>query len=467
MTYKLLEKMKVIIGNDPVVMINAAIAPLFMCVPWNSDKYPLHNLCISKGRDTYFILNEKRYFALATDMFRKYYLGNISIEQLEEEYNTYEKHAEKLYSEVMSKALLALSDEELLKYIHNVNCLYDELIKTIYIETIDYDKILSVIGTEKKVKLDTVWEKATESTFVSFEGRYLRNMLKIVSSKDGNEVRRVKFMFTDYFWAKSDEEIAVSLREVKDNENKKIQEVESIYTDIDTRKRDFVAWLNTLDSDSKRIVEYMQLVMRLRDIRKDPIAQVLAILVDITTIMTERAGIDSRHAPYILLYEYMKGVDYLRSIQEDVKTRESGCAYLVSPDYSYEIEHCDFKEIVVQFNEWTKHHEHISDELKGQIACRGCVRGVVRVVSDPHDSRGFQNGDILVTSMTRPEFVPIMKQAGAVITNEGGITCHAAIVSRELKIPCIIGTKIATQVLKDGDFVEVDADNGIVRIIKK
>jgi pyruvate,water dikinase len=59
-----------------------------------------------------------------------------------------------------------------------------------------------------------------------------------------------------------------------------------------------------------------------------------------------------------------------------------------------------------------------------------------------------------------------MRQAGAVVTNEGGITCHAAIVSRELNIPCIIGTKIATRVLKDGDMVEADADNGIVRILR-
>jgi len=88
-------------------------------------------------------------------------------------------------------------------------------------------------------------------------------------------------------------------------------------------------------------------------------------------------------------------------------------------------------------------------------------------VSDPHDDRGFQDGDILVTSMTRPEFMPIMKRSGAVVTDEGGITCHAAIVSRELKKPCIIGTKIATQVLHDGDLVEVDADNGVVKIIEK
>lgn len=60
-----------------------------------------------------------------------------------------------------------------------------------------------------------------------------------------------------------------------------------------------------------------------------------------------------------------------------------------------------------------------------------------------------------------------MERAATIITDEGGITCHAAIISRELKIPCIIGTKIATQVLKDGDRVEVDANKGIIRILQK
>ena len=73
---------------------------------------------------------------------------------------------------------------------------------------------------------------------------------------------------------------------------------------------------------------------------------------------------------------------------------------------------------------------------------------------------------MLITVMTHPEFLPIMRQAKAIVTDEGGITCHAAISAREFKVPCIIGTKIATKVLKDGDMVEVDAERGIVRIIK-
>ncbi len=68
--------------------------------------------------------------------------------------------------------------------------------------------------------------------------------------------------------------------------------------------------------------------------------------------------------------------------------------------------------------------------------------------------------------MTHPDDGPLISKAAAVVTDEGGVLCHAAIVARELKKPCIIGTKIATKVLKDGDTVEVDAEKGIVRKIK-
>jgi phosphoenolpyruvate synthase/pyruvate phosphate dikinase len=111
-----------------------------------------------------------------------------------------------------------------------------------------------------------------------------------------------------------------------------------------------------------------------------------------------------------------------------------------------------------------------SNNIRGTVASKGkgnkIINGIVRVVIDPSKDE-FNEGEILVTSMTRPEFVPIMKSALAIITDEGGIACHAAIVSRELGIPCVIGTKFATQILHDGDLVEVDADNGVVRILER
>ncbi len=102
-------------------------------------------------------------------------------------------------------------------------------------------------------------------------------------------------------------------------------------------------------------------------------------------------------------------------------------------------------------------------ELHGQCACLGKAIGRVKIVLSPADLPKMQQGDILVAIATNPDVVPAMKKAGAIVTEQGGVTSHAAIVSRELGVPCVIGTKIATKVLKDGDLVEVDAVKGIVR----
>jgi phosphohistidine swiveling domain-containing protein len=106
------------------------------------------------------------------------------------------------------------------------------------------------------------------------------------------------------------------------------------------------------------------------------------------------------------------------------------------------------------------------EQIKGIVANPGKVTGKVVIVENVDQLSKVKPKDILVTQQTTPGFVPILKKVSAIVTDLGGVTCHAAIVSRELKIPCIIGTKIATTVLKDGDLVEVDANKGIVRILK-
>jgi pyruvate,water dikinase len=106
-------------------------------------------------------------------------------------------------------------------------------------------------------------------------------------------------------------------------------------------------------------------------------------------------------------------------------------------------------------------------EIKGFIAYPGKVKGKVVIVNEKSDIHKMNEGDVLLSRMTTPQLMPAIYEAKGIITDEGGITCHAAIVAREMKKPCIIGTKIATRVLKDGDEVEVDANIGVVKIIKR
>ena len=110
-----------------------------------------------------------------------------------------------------------------------------------------------------------------------------------------------------------------------------------------------------------------------------------------------------------------------------------------------------------------------------QLLSRSGVKGVLhvrcRLLDGPDKGRiltrnivgPVKEKDILITPMTTTDYTPILDKIAGLVTDEGGISCHAAIVSRELGIPCIIGTRIATKAFKNGDIVEVDADKGIVR----
>ena len=104
--------------------------------------------------------------------------------------------------------------------------------------------------------------------------------------------------------------------------------------------------------------------------------------------------------------------------------------------------------------------------VKGLPASPGMAAGKCHVITDPKALNEFQEGEVLVTTMTSPDWVPAMKKAIAIVTDAGGMTCHASIVSRELGIPCVVGTKSrsveATKVLKSGQDITIDAQNGVV-----
>lgn len=103
-------------------------------------------------------------------------------------------------------------------------------------------------------------------------------------------------------------------------------------------------------------------------------------------------------------------------------------------------------------------------ELKGiTVSGDKNIKGIVKIIKTPKESKKLKKGEILVTSMTSPDFITVMEKAGAVITDEGGMTCHAAVVTRELGIPCLVGTKHATTFLEDGNKVLVDVKRGTVK----
>jgi phosphohistidine swiveling domain-containing protein len=161
-----------------------------------------------------------------------------------------------------------------------------------------------------------------------------------------------------------------------------------------------------------------------------------------------------------LLFKELDNIPSVESLEE----RNKNCSLIV--DESLKV--VNFKELERIYPNFVFRQEEIkvSEVIKGAIAFKGCVQGRVRILRQKSKIPYFKEGEILVSPMTTPSFLPAMKKAAAIVTDEGGITCHAAVVAREIARPCIIGTKIATKVLHDGDLVEVDANKGEVKTLK-
>ncbi|NMC51245.1 hypothetical protein GYA54_00760 [Candidatus Kuenenbacteria bacterium] len=154
-----------------------------------------------------------------------------------------------------------------------------------------------------------------------------------------------------------------------------------------------------------------------------------------------------------------KLIDYSRAAARQT-------AYLYYADKNLLVIGNEAKKMAVSLGLKEKNKFNLNKNLRGAIAFPGIKNGRVKIIKNKSDFPKIKKNDILVATMTNQMFIPIIQKAAAIITDEGGATCHAAIISRELKIPCIVGTKIATKALKDGDLVEVDANKGIVRKMK-
>ena len=229
-------------------------------------------------------------------------------------------------------------------------------------------------------------------------------------------------------------------------------------------KRGLIQQLH-LSQDLQNILYATEIFSEIQDRRKECTLRNNTLFYEALERLVKKYDLDPIISFYILAQEFFTLLKGGEIGWDTVKARfEKGTLMLYSAGTSWEIPHAEVAtEIKV---------EHLFPQLanveylKGSPAYKGIVKGVVRILRTTKEIGVFPIGAVLVANQTTPEFVPAMKKAVAVITDQGGVTSHAAIVSRELKIPCIVGVKNATKVLKDGDMVEVDAEKGMIRIIK-
>lgn len=180
----------------------------------------------------------------------------------------------------------------------------------------------------------------------------------------------------------------------------------------------------------------------------------------------KRCGLSSLETKYLLPHEIERALREPEKYKKLAEERFKHCLIVADKNEGVQIWQGEEARIRYEKMEFIKESDEDFTKilsLKGTPARAGKAKGAVKIINTIKHNYKMEKGDILISQATTPDLLSAMKKAAAIITNEGGITCHAAIVSRELGIPCIVGTKIATKALKDGDIVEVDADKGEIK----
>jgi len=247
------------------------------------------------------------------------------------------------------------------------------------------------------------------------------------------------------------------LKKLKEEERKKIKEIDSLLKSLET---------------SQELIEHIKLLQEytsLRVYRKNAISQANYYHLPLLYEIGKRLNLSNEEVKlfsYPELLDGLKGKKSQKSLKANAKKRLQGYAILVKDGKFRCI--TGVKNIIETMERYRiiSPSNAMQRNIKGRIACSGKVSGTVKVVTKLAQLKKVKRGDILVSKMTTPDYMVAIHNAAAIVTDEGGVTCHAAIVSREFNIPCITGTRNATQILSDGDIVEVDANEGVVRVLE-
>ena len=237
------------------------------------------------------------------------------------------------------------------------------------------------------------------------------------------------------------------IKEEEEEHNKKLREIEEYMKNIEC------------DSKLTALIETIQELIYFRNFRAERLYQSSFYVQPLLSEISRRFGVSDKDIVYLTPREIM---ELLRKgkkpVNREIESRKEGFSLLTNINNGQVISGKKLKEIKENVN-----FEPSGKLLKGQATYQGKARGSVVIINNQNDLTKIKKGDILVTHMTTPAFAMALDKVSGIVTEEGGLLCHATTLSREFKIPCIIGTKTATKILKDGDIIELDSKKGEVR----
>ena len=421
--------------------------------------FALKNEFFKEGYVMDFLIFEKDYFYEITPMNGKKLIRKYLIDIFTNNKREFNKFLEKLYG--VEKNLYSQFKENYSE--ENISETYTNLIETfsrlfsysLAPEAFDY-YTGDVLPFEIADKFNISIKKAMDVISIMSYPEEMSFMIKEeYELLDGNFENHAK----KYFWIqnnfhvqkKLDEnffrnrKISKTKKEIEENIQKYIQLKKEI-----SEKYNFGKF--------KPLFELLAIMSKIQDDRKKTFMIGNYYIKKLLEVISKKTNINYEDLLYYSPNEIINLVE--NDVKINISKRKELCIFVYKDELTI-IEGEEAEKIFEMIREkW-----NIND-IKGFVASAPVdeISGEARIVLDAHSTQ-FKKGEILVTSMTRPEFLPLMKNSLAIITNEGGITSHAAVLSRELGIPCVIGTKNATNILKDGDKVYINLKTGEIKVI--
>ncbi len=297
---------------------------------------------------------------------------------------------------------------------------------------------------------------------------------EIVSSELYPKLKEIinQFWWTSLGWEnaelRSTEDFIETLKEYQKNIpdfNKRTNEIDNAEQEKTELRKQLITKFNLSQEIVKRL-EFFDRYAVIHDLRKEMQMRLLHSDDLFLEQFSALTGIETEKLQWFTyeeIYDFVLGEKEFT--EEEYEKRKK--AYFLSNEEEKSV-FLTGDEAVKKIKEYYDQDLQGITEINGICSSPGKAKGRVKVCNGYQEAiKKVEVGDILVTGMTLPDYAPAMRKSAAIITDEGGITCHAAIVSREMGKPCITSTKIATEVLKDGDLVEVDASNGTIKIIER
>lgn len=310
-----------------------------------------------------------------------------------------------------------------------------------------------------------------ESTRRTFVNEYRLRLLEAAAQQAlGEDVgEKINDIVRDYYWVENNylravpktvEQVRAEMAHFTDP----IREYEEERGRLEKTIAQKQAWLekNNASPVARAFMTMADNCIYIQDCRKQVVLRLNHFIFKYVTELAERLQFPREQALYVMFFELKDFIKNPTPFLARAQERQKGCLMLVDKDGLGIFSRAEIADLDLStfFQDYSK-----ITEVKGTVASPGKVSGRACVVLGSDQFAQFQAGDVLITNQTTPDFVPLMKKAVAIIAEQGGVTSHAAIVSRELGIPCLVGVKNAMNVFASGGMVEVDAVAGVIKKI--